>query len=104
MPLQNVLQGTLLRQSFRLKRAGLIDTIGQTTSSSDNSDRYMLFDVGNAVQQKTTDLKMSGLYGRIQQPWRRSSITFDLSRLVLCVAVITSILCVKLPLPRPVDC
>ncbi|THW91625.1 hypothetical protein D6D15_03700 [Aureobasidium pullulans] len=37
---------------------------------------------------------MSGLYRRIQQPWRRSSITFDLSRLVLCVAVITSILCI----------
>ncbi|TIA28000.1 hypothetical protein D6C78_10945 [Aureobasidium pullulans] len=66
----------------------------QTTSSSDNSDRCMLYDVRNAVQQKTTDLKMSGLYRRIQQPWRRFSITFDLSRLVLCVAVITSILCI----------
>lgn len=92
MPLQNVLQGTFLRQSFRLKRAGLIDTMDQTTSSSDNSDRYILFDVRNAVQEKTIHLKMSGLYGRIQQPWRRSSITFDLSRLVLCVAVITSFL------------
>ncbi|CAD0015334.1 unnamed protein product [Aureobasidium pullulans] len=66
--------------------------MGQTTSSSDNSDRCILYDAENAVQEKTIHSKMSGLYGRIQQPWRRFSITFDLSRLVLCVAVITSIL------------